>query len=50
MMNTISAVEIKKAMEEVSNTRSWRKIGKAIKLYGLCTTQEMLNPYEPIVR
>lgn len=50
MMNMISSVEIKKAMEEVANTRSWRKIGKAIKLYGLCTTQEMLNPYEPIVR
>lgn len=29
---------IEQAMEEVNNAKSWKKLGKAIKLYALCTT------------
>lgn len=50
MTDRIISMEIKKTMDEVVNTRSWRKIGKAMKLYSLCTNHAIVNPYESIVR
>ncbi len=50
MTNKVSALEIRRAMDEVVNTKSWRKLGKALKLYGLCTAQETLSNLEPVVR
>lgn len=50
MTNKVSTLEIKRAMDEVVNTKSWRKLGKALKLYGLCTAQESMSNFEPVVR
>lgn len=50
MMNRAASMEIRKAIEEVANTRSWRKVGKAMKLYGLCTSQGLVDLYQPVVR
>lgn len=50
MTNKVSPLEIRRAMDEVVNTKSWRKLGKALKLYGLCTAQESMSSFEPVVR
>lgn len=50
MTNKVPPVDIRRAMDEVANTKSWRKLGKALKLYGLCTAQECMSNFEPVVR
>ena len=50
MTNKITPDDIRRAMDEVANTKSWRKLGKALKLYGLCTAQECMSNFEPVVR
>ena len=50
MINKTNSFEIKKAMDEVVNTKSWRKLGKALKLYGLCTAPDTVSQFSVIVR
>lgn len=50
MTNRVTSMEIRKAIEEVANTRSWKKVGKAMKLYGLCTAQGLVDLNQPVVR
>lgn len=50
MKNRTDAYEIEKAMDEVIHTKSWRKLGKAIKLYGLCVAPENTAQFDVLVR